>query len=207
VINIKLLKFSLAKSKFNISLLRLLSISLASVAAITIAWAAFSDKGQVLGSSFSVGSSDLKLVENLSGGFGSDNLKDELTGPSFNNIVPNWSADYLIKIYNNRTSNMQLMSNSNYTTANDPDDLRSYIFVEPFEWADANNDGTVNDGELGNSFGKKTIIKWKTEGFEFGQINVGEAKGLVLRFSAGTLSDTKQGKSALYDFEFSAIQL
>ncbi len=177
------------------------------IALLTLAWAAFSDKGKVLGSSFSVGSSDIKLVENLSGGIGADNLKDELTGPNFTNITPTWTQDYAIKLYNNGSSALQLMSNSNYTTANDPDDLRSYLYVEPFAWEDSNNNGIAENAEIGTSYGKKTIIKWKTEGYDFGTVNVGTIKGLVMRFSAASLGDTKQGKSALYDFEFSAIQL
>jgi hypothetical protein len=173
-----------------------------------IAWAAFSDEGKVLGGSFTVASADIKLIESLGGGLDDSNLKDELPGPIFNGVYPGWTKDYPIKIYNKGSLNLLITSNSNYTTANDPDDLRSYIYVEPIEWNDADGNGEVADGELGTNYGKKTIIKWKTEGYDLGELAGGAIKGLVLRFSGGsTLSDTKQGKTGIFDFEFSSIQL
>ena len=36
---------------------------------------------------------------------------------------------------------------------------------------------------------------------------MGEVKGLLLRFSVDDLSDTKQGKTGTYDFEFNSINL
>jgi len=172
-----------------------------------IVWAAFSDKGTVLGSQFSVGHSDLKLMETLAGTTDEFNLKDSMVGPRFENVTPNWQQDYLVKIYNAGTTQLQLSSNANYATVSDPDELRSYIYVEPFEWADVNGNGLVDDGEAGTSLGRKTITKWKTEGFNLGSINTGEIKGVLLRFSTDSLSDTKQGKTGTFDFEFDAIQL
>jgi len=172
-----------------------------------ITYAAFIDKGKILGSTFTVGSSDLKLLSNLSGGVDPSNLADELTGPTFNNIGSSWHQDYLLKLYNNGTSPAQIATHSNYATANDPDDLRSFIYVEPFPWNDANNNGVVDTGEEGTSLGRKTIIKWKTEGFDLGSLGTGEVKGLILRFSTDSVSDTKQGKSGVFDFEFDSIGL
>ena len=102
---------------------------------------------------------------------------------------------------------MQLTSVSDYATANDPDDLRSYIFVEPFSWNDSNDNGLLDTGELGSSFGKKSIVKWKTEGFSFGQLDTANVKGFVLRFSTDNLSDTKQGKTGVFDFVLEATSL
>jgi hypothetical protein len=171
-----------------------------------ITYAAFMDKGSVLGSSFSVGSSDIKLLADLSGNLDSSNLVDELVGPSFNNIIPYWQQDYLIKIYNNASAKIVLTSNSLYETAQDTEDLRQIIFVEPLEWLDTNANGLLDEGETGISYGKKTIIKWKTEGISLGEIPQGDIKGLILRFSTETVSDTKQGATALFDFEFNATQ-
>ncbi len=170
-----------------------------------VAYAAFSDTGKVLGSSFSVGSADLKLLKDPAGGLINENLADEMAGPSFMNIGPNWKKDYAIKIYNNATGKVQIATNANYLTANDPDDLRSVIYIEPVLWSDNNNNGAVDAGEESTSFGKKTITKWKTEGFDLGQVDSGSVKGLVLRFSTDSLSDTKQGKSGIFDFEFDSI--
>jgi len=189
-----------------VTVLKYLGVLLVGAGIVGVTWAAFSDKGDVLGSSFSVGNSDIKLLNSLTNGTIEDNLRDTLPGPSFANISPNWTQDYLIKLYNNGTTGLQLSSNSNYATANDPDDLRSYIYVEIIPWNDENNNGIVDTAEEGASFGKKTITKWKTEGIDLGTINVGTTAGYILRFSVGALSDTKQGKSAIFDFEFNAIQ-
>ncbi|RJR27474.1 hypothetical protein C4561_02145 [candidate division WWE3 bacterium] len=172
---------------------------------VGVVLAAFADKGKILGSTFSVGSSDLKFLTNLSGGIDSGNLSDELQGPGFANISSNWTMDYTLKMLNNGTSQVQVTSNANYLTANDPDDLRNIIFVEPLEWNDSNGDGLVDTGEEGQSLGRKTLVKWKTEGYNIGALNQGEVKGLILRFSTDTVSDTKQGKSGVFDFEFDSI--
>jgi len=174
---------------------------------IGVAYAGFSDKGKVLGSSFSIGNADIKLLSNLTQGVETNNLVDEIPGPAFTNIGQNWLKDYLIKLYNNGTYKMSVVSHSYYETANDPDDLRQYIFAEIFPWDDVNNDGLVTGDEIGASVGKKTIIKWKTEGFSLGEFDPGEVLGFIVRFSTETLSDTKQGKQALYDFEFDSIEL
>jgi hypothetical protein len=174
---------------------------------IGVAYAGFSDKGKVLGSSFSIGNADIKLLANITQGTETGNLVDEMPGPSFTNIGQSWQKDYLIKLYNNGTYKMAIVSHSNYETANDPDDLRQYISAEIFPWDDVNNDGLVTEDEIGTSFGKKTIIKWKTEGFSLGEFDPGEVLGFIVRFSTETLSDTKQGKQGMFDFEFDSIEL
>lgn len=171
-----------------------------------ITYAAFIDKGKVLGSNFSVGSADIKILNDLLLGTQPSNLVDEKPGPSFLGIGPNWSEKYLIKIFNNSTGQIRLTSNSNYVTAEDPDDLRNIIYVEPFLWNDSNNNGMLDTGEEGNSFGRKTIVKWKTEGYDLGLVQAGETSSLILKFSTDAVSDTKQGKSALFDFEFNSTE-
>jgi len=184
--------------------LAIIVLNLALIGGIT--YAAFMDKSSVLGSSFSVGSSDIKLLSNVSGTVESSNLTDELAGPAFANIVPYWQKDYLIKVYNKASSQVKLTSNALYETAQDPEDLRQLIFIEPLEWKDENLNGIVDAGEEKTGYGKKTLIKWKTEGINLGDIPQGEIKGLILRFSTENLSDSKQGASALFDFEFNATQ-
>lgn len=170
---------------------------------IGVAYGAFMDKGKILGSSFSMGSADLKFLNNLTLGAVQTNLVDEKQGPQFTNIGPNWSKEYYTKIYNNATESLILTSNAYYETANDPDDLRSILFIEIFNWND-DNDGVFEDGELGTSFGRKTIVKWKTEGYNLGTLENGSIKSLVLKFSTDTVAESKQGKSGTFDFEFGA---
>jgi hypothetical protein len=176
-------------------------------ALVGITYAAFSDKGKVLGSSFSVGNADIKLLTNISQGTDQSNLSDEITGPSFTNIGQSWQKDYGVKIFNNGTYRMGLTSHANYETANDPDDLRQYIYAEIFTWNDTNGDGQLTEGELGATLGRKTIIKWKTEGFALGEFDSGEILSFIIRFSTDGMSDTKQGSKGMFDFEFDSIEL
>jgi hypothetical protein len=170
-----------------------------------IALAAFTDKGTVSGATITTGSADIKMLRDLTLGATNLNLADELQGPAFNNVHPYWTQDYPIKIYNNSNSTLQLFSHADYETANDPEELRQYVFADFYVWQDANNNGIAEEGELGQNVARKTITKWKTEGFSLGQIAAGEIKPLILRLSTDNLSDTKQGKSATFDFEFSTI--
>ena len=183
-------------------------IGLFVVTAAGIVYAAFSDKGNVLGSSFSVASADIKIMADTTQGTNPANLVDEIPGPSFENIGQTWHEDYALKLVNNGTTKLNVISNAYYETINDPQDIRESIYVEIFEWSDANNDGVADEGEYPNSYGiKKTIVKWKTEGIDLGEFNAGQSKPLVIRFSTENLSDTKQGATAIFDFIFEAIEM
>lgn len=172
-----------------------------------IAFAAFGDKGEILGSTFTVASADIKFLEDPTLGIDPNNLVDQLPGPTFSNIKPEWTEDYLVKISNNGTSTVQISSNAFYETINDPEDLRQIIYVEIIEWNDANANGIYETGEEGNIIGKKTIVKWKTEGFSLGDLNSGDVMSLILRFSTEGLTDSKQGSTAIFDFEFESIEM
>lgn len=188
-------------------LLYLLGSSLIVISLIAgITYAAFSDKAKVLGSSFSVGSANLMFLESLSMGTDPSNYKDELPGPTFTNIGPGWTQDYLLKLISMASSKISISTNAFYETANDPQELRSDIQVEIIKWYDTNQNGIVDSGEEGPVVGKKSIIKWKTEGFTLGDLYYGQVMELILRFSAPTISELKQGASSVFDFEFNSIQ-
>ena len=188
-------------------LLYLLGSSLIVISLIAgITYAAFSDKAKVLGSSFSVGSANLMFLESLSMGTDPSNYKDELPGPTFTNIGPGWTQDYLLKLISMASSKISISTNAFYETANDPQELRSDIQVEIIKWYDTNQNGIVDSGEEGPVVGKKSIIKWKTEGFTLGDLYYGKVMELILRFSAPTISELKQGASSVFDFEFNSIQ-
>lgn len=175
------------------------------VSVAVIAKAAFEDKGEVKGASFTVGNADIKLLSNLSSGTSSENLVDTKDGPLFSNIYPTWNSDYGVKVYNGGTLKFNLNSEAFYETANDPDSLREYIYVEVFKWDDVNNNGVVESLEIPTSpLAKKTILKWKTEGVAIGEIDSGETLGLLFRFSVEGMPSTKQGKEASYDFVLNA---
>lgn len=170
-----------------------------------VGYALFGDRVEILGTSVSVASADLKLLKELTGGTSSDNLVDSKQGPNFVNITPNWRQYYGVKIFNNGNSNLSLTSFADYETTNDVDELRQIIYIEPFKWDDVNSDGLVTDDELGTSFGKKTIVKWKTEGYILDTIETGDVLSYALRFSTDAISDSKQGSTAIFDFYFDSL--
>lgn len=190
--------------KYNLTYFTVLALILLTTG---VTLAAFTDKASILGASFSVGGSDIKLLSDVTVGTQVENLADQIPGPIFTKISSDWTKDYLVKIYNTSAEEVMLTTNANYLTTGDPAELRSIIFVEPIEWNDSNSDGVADSGELGNSLGKKTIVKWKTEGFDLGVVSGGEVKGLLLRFSTDGVGSTKQGQSAVYDFDFNSITL
>lgn len=193
------------KNKKILYLTGLLMLVISLVAGIT--YAAFTDKAEVLGSTFSVGSANLMFLEDLALGTDPSNYRDSLTGPSFTNIAPEWTQDYLLKLISLGTSEVSLSTNAYYETANDPESIREDVLVEVIKWYDTNQNGILDEGEEGPSLGQKTIIKWKTEGFALGNLFYGQTMGLILRFSVPSISEAKQGASAVFDFEFNSIQL
>lgn len=174
---------------------------------VGVTYAAFTDKGEVLGSSFSISSSDIKFLESVTGGIESTNLLDQLPGPDFYNITPQWYSPYFVKIYNNGTKTISLTSHANYDTANDPEELRQIVSVTPTVWEDMDNNGFCDPGEERRTLEKKTIVKWKTEGYDFGQLDPGKVIGLRLNFTTEEIADSKQGATAAFDFIFDSIQV
>jgi hypothetical protein len=173
-----------------------------------VVYASLSDQSKFAGSRFSVASADLKLLADLSGGTGVANLVDSKPAPSYDNVSSQWSDAYLLKVYNNGTQPVTLTSNMDYATANDPSSLREVLYMEPVEWFDANNNGLVDgEGEQGVSYGKKVFTAWKSTGFNFGQLEAGATKALIMKFSAGTIASSKMGAVGTFDFMFDSVGL
>lgn len=172
---------------------------------VGFAYAAFTDQSKFTGSRFSVGSADIKLLNDLAGGTDVSNLVDTKPAPSYDGVYPQWSQDYLVKIYNNGSQPLNLTSRMDYATANDPANIREYLYMEPYAWDDVNNNGIVDEGEQGVSYGRRVFTSWKSTGFNFGQIGVGEVRGFIMRFSAASnLPDSKQGATGVFDFMFNS---
>jgi len=202
---IKKLLSKILRNRGIISLYGSLVIFSGLVAGVT--YAAFSDKSNVLGATFTVGSADLKFLSNLANETDPTTYVDELPGPSFQNVNPLWQENYTIKLINRGTSKLAVATNSNYETIKDPKDLRGDILVEIIKWNDVDKDGEIDSGEEILSLGKKSITKWKTEGFSLGELEAGQIMPMILRFTAPTLTDTQQGATGIFDFEFNSIQM
>ncbi len=186
--------------KYVFSMLIVL-VSLLFVGAATKA--AFQSSGTVSDVTFKVGGVDIRLLEDPSQPPSEANLKTSKAGLTFADLYPGWTKDFPLKIYNNGTLSINVNSTASYETANDPSSLREYIFAELFPWEDTNADGVADTDEVGTSLGKKSVVKWKTEGFSLGTLLPGSTTGVLIRFSAGAIPDTKMGQQAKYTFEFS----
>jgi hypothetical protein len=192
--------------KIKLKLRRLISYLLAGVLVGGVAYAAISNKIFMKGTSFSTSTVQLKFLKNLSQDLSTANLTSELIGISFEGILNGWQQDYPVKITNTSTKNMNVWTYANYQTDQDPASLRYSLYVELLPWNDLNNDGVVDSGEEGASLGKKSFVKWKTEGFDLGSLEGNKAYGYILRFSSLDITDAKQGASGIFDFEFGVLQ-
>lgn len=191
-----------AKNKIK----RLLSFILAGIFISGVAYAAISSKIFMKGALFTTANVEIKFLKDITGGTQPDNLVTELTGVSFDNIYNYWSTDYQVKLINVSAKSVKISSYSNYLTAEDPASLRYSLFVEIIKWNDANSNGIVDEGELQESIGKKSFVKWKTEGFDLGMFDPGKVNSYILRFSAESLTEAKIGQSGKFDFEFGIMQ-
>ncbi|MFA5776517.1 MAG: hypothetical protein WC988_03125 [Patescibacteria group bacterium] len=192
--------------KIRKSFLTLGSVLLVAGALMGVAYASFTDQSKFAGSRFSIGSADLKLLNDLAGGTGVSNLVDTKPVPSYDNISPGWIQNYLIKIYNNGTQAMTLTSNMDYLTVNDSATIREVLYMEPYDWNDANNNGLFDgESEQGISYGRKAFTAWKSTGFDFGQLNGGATKALIMRFSVGNITNSKMGAVGTFDFMFDGV--
>jgi len=190
------------KNKFK----RFLSFILAGIFISGVAYAAISNKIFMKGALFTTANVEIKFLRDLSKTSKVDNLATELTGVSFDNIYNYWTTDYLVKLTNTSGSNVNVSSYSNYITADDPASLRYSLFVELIKWNDLNSNGVVDEGEMQESLGKKSFVKWKTEGFNLGTFETDKIYSYILRFSAENLTDSKIGQSGKFDFEFGIMQ-
>ena len=195
------MSFIKVKSKLR----RIISFLLAGVLVGGVAFAALSNKIAMKGVAFKTSTVELKFLKDLTNSVSPDNLTSEISGVAFDSIVNGWSNDYLVKIENTSVNPLQIKSFANYTTANDPASLRYSLYVEVLPWNDKNNNGIVDDGELGTSLGVKNFVKWKTEGFDLGSFESNKTYGYVLRFTADGITDSKQGQSGSFDFEFGVL--
>jgi hypothetical protein len=193
------------KIKINTKLRRLISFLVAGLFIGGVALAALSNKVLLKGAMFTTSTVELKFLRNLSSNVENENLTSELSGISFDGITNDWITTYPVKLVNKSGSSMNVSSYANYTTANDPASLRYSLNVEIFKWNDSNNNGVLDEGELGDSLGRKTFVKWKTEGFALGSFEPNVVQSYVLQFTAESITDSKQGATGSFDFEFGVM--
>ncbi len=175
--------------------------------------AVFEETVKVAGTSFTVGTdaggeqqdtnTALKMLVNLSEPAADPNLADSIAGPVFDNIAVDWIDQVEIKIHNQGTETLDIVSLADYVS--DPDVLRDDLYVEILEWNDTNSDGVVDSGEEGTSYGYDTILRWRNDTFPLGSIAVDETRGFVMRFDGTGVTGTNFGMTAAYDFVFTGV--
>lgn len=162
--------------------------------------AAFQTQGQVKGTSFTAGSAEILFYSNLSGTSDSDNLLSEKSFSPFELIGPNWSDNRLVKIYNKGSENLKLTFVAEVVGTDST--LSDNMNIEVLNWEDTNSDGVLDDGELGSSFGTKTLKQWQTSSYDLGMFESETSKFFVLQFSVGDLTDELQKSNVTYNFIF-----
>jgi len=181
--------------------------------------AVFEETVKVAGNSFSVATifddggggtptpsnTALKILKDLSLGAQISNLADFVPGSTFENINPTWIAESPLKIHNDGTSVLDVIASADYIS--DVNTLRDDIYIEISSWDDVNNNGVVEAGEEGDSYGRDTILRMKNDTFPIGEIAAGETKGYLLRFDGSGLTEVNKGMSAVYDFTFTGLGL
>lgn len=179
--------------------------------------AVFEESVKVAGTSFSVGAppgdvevpidtnTALKMMGDLSGQPVSGNLFDSVSGMEFGYIHSEWTDEMAIKIHNQGDINLDLISKADYV--NDPRPLRDRIYVEVLAWNDTNGNGLVDVGEVGASYGRDTILRWRNDTFPLGEIQPDETRGFVLKFDGSGITPAVEGATAVYDFVFTGIEV
>lgn len=189
----------------------MIGISMASL--LQVASAVLQESVKVAGTSFSVGTgtgtggggggtttgnTSLKILTNLTGGTNTSNLSDSVAGPTFTNVGPDWMDNFPVKVYNKGTVPLNLVALADYI--NDPDVLRDDIYVKIVEWNDSDNDGLVDTGEEGQTYGYDTILRLRNDTFGLGTINPSQQRGFVMKFDGTGVSEANANMNAIYDF-------
>ena len=163
-----------------------------------------STPGQEIEEGGSSGNANLKLLKILSGGLGSDNLVDEVEGPTFNNITAAWKDKVLLKVHNKGQKILKLQSKAEYI--NDPDTLRDDIYIKISEWTD-NGDGILQTNEIGKVYGYDSVLRMKNDTFNLETISAGGVKSFVVEFDGSGLSEANANQTATYDFLISGEEV
>lgn len=167
--------------------------------------AAFTASTSVQDSTFSTGTAELQMVQDVSGDpvdYTAGNLDDSVAGLTFDNIYPGWIDFHGVIVFN--TGSLDLVTSA--VSAYDSGDaaLGDVIEVRAFEWIDGNHDGIADNTELGSAFGGwRTLNDWETNKFNFGELEDGTPLPVAFKFrTTSGMDDTYQNKSVVYDYIF-----
>ena len=181
------------------SILKSLFLIIVTVVVVSGAtYAAWTAQAKVEGNTFSTGNAALQ-VRHAGTAWG-----QTIPGPIFNNLYPDWTQDYSVKVHNKGTVNLMLSLKGEVGSGwSDPKNLRGKISVEVREFTDLNNNWHFDSGEGTKNLGIKTLQAWLSESLVGSQVDAGEQQCYLLRFSVGDLADSFQGATLSgYNFVF-----
>lgn len=172
------------------------------VAAITVSTqAAFTAQATISGISFSTGNAALNLFGNLAytNAGNNGNLTYTLSGPSFQNISPNWTHDYFLKYFNNGSINLN--TSLRVVVVNDPAGLANHLKAETWLWNDIDGNGGHSGPDTYSLLAPaQTLQNLTISPAALGQMNVHQARGILLRFTTGEMPSETQASSANFNF-------
>ncbi len=182
------------------------SLILLLVVLVGVTFATFTSEATVDPTMVTVASTSIKLMDGFRPTVDPAFLTNMLPGPTFEDITDDWSEDYVVQIYNTGTTDVSLVSRSDYVVPDDPTEVRQALHVTFYEWTDTNGDGAIQEDEfLDTSYGDRTIVRWKTQGFDLGVLHPQELRTFVLRFTAPGLTDAHQGQMFMFKFSFEGL--
>lgn len=167
--------------------------------------AAFTANATITGNTFSTGSADLRLLEDLAGPAEGDNLVTSKVGGTFTGIYPGWTEDYGVKL--NNFGSVDLMTSVSGVYVSDTSNLRSAIFVEAYNWTDGGEVGVIEADEVSVDpiAPAMTLEQWRNTPIALGELDatVDDTRSIVLRFyTEESMGADNQNQTTVFNFVF-----
>lgn len=129
-----------------------------------------------------------------------NNITTSINGPNFREINNTWKDSFTFNLHNISENDIAITSKALYIE--DPDSLRDDIFVALYKWDDKNRNNRFEDTELGEQLAYDSVLRWKNDHFELGNLKGKETKSFVLLFDGSGITQTNLNKRAEFSFKF-----
>ena len=168
--------------------------------AVDINDATFQTSSELSSNEQTLDNNTLVFLKNNSNSYSNNNISKSIAGPNFKDIDNNWKDSYEFTLYNQGDKDITVISKANYVE--DPDGLRDDIFVALHNWNDKNDNGKFDDSELGEQLEYNSILRWRNDTFNLGNLESKSANKYVLVFDGSGITDANLDKKAIYSFRF-----
>lgn len=181
----------------------LLTLSVVAAIMVGVTSAVWTDNTKVTNSaSFSTVGADLQIWD---ANYLGQSWQETIEGPGFDDICPNWTQDYSLKVKNSDSTNLMLSLGGQWESgALDACNLDNQIAVHVWKFNDSNTNYHWDSGEDTADLGQYTLQQWHTNSLSAGQLDAGDQQWFLLRFSVGELGEefqncTMSGYSFMFD--------